>query len=128
VVQLGFFTESTVAQHVKAGKLRALAVVADERSTAFPELPTIKEAGGAPMDVSPWFGIVAPAGTPQPIVGKLEAALQRVVDDKEFSQRLATIGAVPIKGSTPASFAAEAKAEIAYWKKFVADAKFPLAE
>ena len=128
VVQAGFFTESTVAQHVRAGKLRALAVVADERSTAFPDLPTVKEAGGAPMDVSPWFGIVAPAGTPQPIVDKLEAALQRVVEDKEFSQKLSTIGAVPIKGSTPANFAAEAKSEIAYWKKFVADAKFPLAE
>jgi tripartite-type tricarboxylate transporter receptor subunit TctC len=128
VVQVGFFTESTIAQHVNTGKLKALAVVAEERSTAFPELPTIKEAGAAPMDVSPWFGLVAPAGTPQPVIDRLSTTLQRIIEEKEFSQRLAGLGGVPIRGSTPESFTKEARAEIDYWKKFVADAKFPIAE
>ncbi len=128
VVDAGFFTEATVAQHVQAGKLRALAVVANERSPAFPQLPTIKEAGAAAMDISPWFGVVAPAGTPQPIIDQLAAALQRVAEDKEFEARLTTIGATPIKGSTPAVFAKEINEETEYWKKFVVDAKFPLIE
>lgn len=128
VVQVGFFTESTVAQHVKAGKLKALAVVANERSTQFPQLPTVKEAGAAAMDISPWFGLTAPAGTPQPIVDRLHAAARKITEDPVFAEKLVTIGAVPISGSTPDSYTKEAVADIAYWKKFVVDAKFPMAE
>lgn len=125
IVQVGFYSESTVAQHVQSGKLRALATVDDERSPAFPQLPTLQEAGAKPMAVSPWFGIVAPAGLPEPVQRKLATALQQTIASKELIAGLETIGASPIK-STPASFATEMKQEIAYWKKFVVDAKFPL--
>jgi tripartite-type tricarboxylate transporter receptor subunit TctC len=125
VVQLGFYSESTVGQHVQSGKLRALATVDDERSPAFPQLPTLRGAGAKPMAVSPWFGIVAPAGIPGDVQRKLSAALQQTVTSKEFAAGLDTIGASPM-ASTPAAFAAEMKQEIAYWKKFVVDAKFPL--
>jgi len=128
VVQVGFFTESTVAQHVKAGKLKAFAIVASERSIQFPQLPTVKEAGSAPMDISPWFGLTAPAGTPLPIIERLHAAARKITEDPAFAEKLATIGAVPIHGSTPESYTKESIADIAYWKKFVVDAKFPMAE
>jgi tripartite-type tricarboxylate transporter receptor subunit TctC len=128
VVQVGFFTESTVAQHIKSGRLKALAVAANERSSQFPQLPTLKEAGAAPMDISPWFALTAPAGTPQQVVEKLHAATKRITEDKTFAERLTTIGAVPIHGSTPESYNKESIADIAYWKKFVVDTKFPMAE
>jgi tripartite-type tricarboxylate transporter receptor subunit TctC len=128
VVQVGFFTESTVAQHVKAGKLKALAIAANERSTQFPQLPTMKEAGAAAMDISPWFALTAPAGTPQPVIDRLHAAAKKITEDPAFAEKLATIGAVPILGSTPDAYTKESIADIAYWKKFVVDAKFPLAE
>jgi len=128
VVQVGFFTEATVAQHVKAGKLKALAVAANDRSTQFPQLPTMKEAGAAVMDISPWFALTAPAGTPKPIIDRLHGAAKKITEDPSFDEKLAAIGAVPIEGSTPESYTRESISDIAYWKKFVVDAKFPLAE
>lgn len=126
VVQVGFYSESTVGEHVKAGKLRALATVADERSPAFPQLPTLAQAGAKPMDVSPWFGLVTPAGIPESVSRKLTAALEQTVASKEFVSGLEAIGASPVIGSTPAKFADENRREVEYWKKFVHDAKFPL--
>ena len=128
VVQVGFFTESTVAQHVKAGKLKALAIAANERSPAFPDLPTLREAGAAGMDISPWFGVTAPAGTPRPVIDRLAQALRTIVEEGSFETRLASIGAAPIRGSTPETYTSDSVADIAYWKRFVVDAKFPSAE
>lgn len=128
VVDVGFFVESTVAQHIKAGKLKLLASASIDRSALFADVPTIKEAGGAPMDISPWFGLVAPAKTPKPIVQKLADAMQRSLQSPELKQRLDTIGAVPIAGSTPEAFAKDLQTEIAYWKKFVKDSNFPLLD
>ena len=128
VVDVGFFVESTVVPYVQAGSLRALAVVSDEHSDLFPQIPTIKEAGGAPMDVSPWFGVVGPANMPPAVVAKISAALARMSKDPDFKQRLHVVGATAIEGSTPSAFNAEIKAEIVYWKKFVADTQFPLMD
>ena len=128
VVDVGFFVESTVVPYVQAGSLRALAVVSDEHSDLFPQIPTIKEAGGAPMDVSPWFGVVGPANMPPAAVAKISQALARMSTDPDFKQRLHVVGATPMQGSTPAAFTAEIKAEIIYWKKFVADSQFPLMD
>lgn len=128
VVQVGFFTESTVAQHIKVGKLKALAIAANERSPVFPDLPTLSEAGAVAMDVSPWFGVTAPAGTPGIVIDRLAAALRAIAVDKTFEQRLASIGATPIRGSTPETYTKDSIADIEYWKKFVVEAKFPLAE
>lgn len=80
------------------------------------------------MDISPWFGLVAPAKTPKPIVQKLADAMQRSLQSAELKQRLDTIGAVPINGSTPEAFAKDLQTEIAYWKKFVKDSNFPLLD
>lgn len=127
VVQVGFFTEATVAQHIRAGKIKALAVAAPERSPAFPNLPTIQEAGGKPMDLSPWFGIAAPAGTPSAMTRKIAAALDKVVATPEFLAQLETLGAVPVKDSSPDLYTKQVAREIEFWNNWAKTLKTPLA-
>ena len=127
VVQVGFFTEATVAQHIRAGKIKALAVAAPERSPAFPDLPTLQEAGSKPIDLSPWFGIAAPAGTPGPVVQKIAAALDKVVTSPEFLAQLETLGAVPEKVSTPDLYTRQVAKEIVFWNDWAKTMTTPLA-
>lgn len=128
VVDVGFFVESTVSSFVQAGSMRALAVASNERSSLFPSVPTLREAGAAPMEVSPWFGLVVPAKTPDRIVSTLSAALSKAVDSPVMRGRMNVIGASAIQGSTPEKFGTELREEVTYWKKFVADTKFPLLD
>ena len=107
---------------VKAGKLRALAVSPAKRSPAVPDLPTIAEAGVPGYDATAWFGLVAPAGVPRPIVAKLAGETQRILRLPDVAERLSGLGAEPV-GNTPEQFAAFIKAEIAKWKKVIQDAK-----
>ncbi|WP_027535089.1 tripartite tricarboxylate transporter substrate binding protein [Bradyrhizobium sp. WSM3983] len=118
VVQVGFFTESTVAQHIKAGTLKAIAVASSERSPAFPDLPTVEQGGGKPLDVSPWFGIAGPAKLPPDVVEKIGAALDKAADDKEFLAQLETLGALPIHGSTAESVTTDIGQEVAFWNEW----------
>lgn len=127
VVQVGFFTEATVAQHIRAGKIKALAVAAPERSPAFPDLPTLQDAGSKPIDLSPWFGIAAPAGTPGPVVQKIAAALDKVVTSPEFLAQLETLGAVPVKVSTPDLYTRQVAKEIVFWNDWAKTLTTPLA-
>ena len=110
---------------VKAGKLRALAVSPAKRSPAVPDLPTIAEAGVPGYDATAWFGLVAPAGVPRPIVAKLAGETQRILRLPDVAERLSGLGAEPV-GNTPEQFAAFIKAEIAKWKKVIQDAKVDL--
>lgn len=126
-VQVGFFVEATVAQHIKAGKLKALAITASHRSPAFPDLPTIEEAGAAPMDLSPWFGVAGPAKLPDEVVKIIGDALDRITANKEFATQLEGIGAEPTTGTTPESFTKEVADGIVYWNKWAQDIKAPLA-
>lgn len=128
VVDVGFFVESTVSSFVQAGSMRALAVASNERSSLFPSVPTLREAGAAPMEVSPWFGLVVPAKTPDKIVSALSDALSKAVDSPVMRGRMNVIGASAIRGSTPEKFGTELREEVTYWKKFVADTKFPLLD
>lgn len=127
VVQVGFFTEATIAQHVKSGKIKALAVAAPERSPAFANLPTVQEAGGKPMDLSPWFGIAAPAGTPSAVTKKIAAALDKVVANPEFLAQLETLGAVAVKDSSPEAYSKQVAHEIDFWNNWAKTLKTPLA-
>lgn len=127
VLQVGFFTEPTVAQHIKAGSLRALAIAAPERSKAFPDLPTLTEAGSKPFDASPWFGVVGPANMPPDVVKKLGDALDRMTASNEYLAQLETLGAVPIQGTTSESFATDVGHEIVFWNQWVKDVSTPLA-
>lgn len=126
-LQVGFFVEATVAQHVAAGKLKALAITTAERSPAFPNIPTVGEAGGKPMDISPWFGIAGPANLPADVAKKINDALDRMVASKEFVAQLETMGASPIKASTPESYSKELAEEITFWNKWAKEINVPLA-
>jgi tripartite-type tricarboxylate transporter receptor subunit TctC len=88
----------------------------------------MQEAGGVAMDVSPWFGVVGPANMPPAVVAKIADALTKMSKDPGFKQHLDVVGATAITGSTPDAFTAEIKSEVIYWKKFVADSKFPLMD
>ncbi|UHL66021.1 tripartite tricarboxylate transporter substrate binding protein [Paralcaligenes sp. KSB-10] len=89
---------------IKAGRLNALAVASKERSSAIPDVPTFAEAGLPNMVVTPWFGILAPAGTPQPVVEQLNTAFNKALVDPEVQKRLKDLG-VGIAGGAPAVLA-----------------------
>jgi len=106
---------------VKAGKLKPLAVTANQRSPAFPSLPTTAEAGGKPMDISPWFGVAGPAGMPADVVKKIGAALDKIESNPEFMAQLDTLGAFSVKGTTVESYTKEVDSEIIFWNKWAKD-------
>ena len=111
-VQLMFGTIVALVPHVQAGKLRALAVTSRKRSALLPDVPTLAESGLPDYQAGSWYGILAPAGTPRPIVERLHAEIVKAVRAPEVSKRLAAEGAEVI-GSTPEEFGAHIKAEIA---------------
>jgi len=100
--------------HIKAGRLRALALVAPQRSPALPEVPTVAEAGLKDFEVTTWYGVMAPAGTPRPIVERLNAELVKIMHAPDTRERLASMATDPLT-STPEEFGAYLKQEIAKW-------------
>jgi tripartite-type tricarboxylate transporter receptor subunit TctC len=103
---------------VKAGKLRALGVTSAKRSAALPDLPPLQEAGLPGYDVSVWYGVLAPAGTPAPVITRLHSELTKIIQLADIRERWATLGAEPLQ-STPAEFAAFLKADVVKWAKVV---------
>ena len=110
----------TVMPHLKTGRLRALGVSSAKRSPALPDVPAIAETVPG-YEARGWNGVLAPAGTPKPIVDRLNREIVLVVQSPEFLKQLATEGAVPV-GNTPAEFAAVIKADIDKWAKVVKEA------
>ena len=106
------------APHIKAGRLRALALVAPQRSSALPEVPTVAEAGLPDFEVTTWYGVLAPAGTPRTIVTRLNSELVKIMHSPELKERLAATGTDPFT-STPEEFAAYIKREIAKWGEVI---------
>ncbi|BFO53468.1 tripartite tricarboxylate transporter substrate binding protein [Acidovorax sacchari] len=119
-VDLMFDSITSAAPHIQSGKLRALGVTSAKRSATLPGVPTIAEAGVPGYEVSPWFAVFAPAGTPAPIVQKLNAALLDAMKQPETKARFDAIGAEPI-GSTPAQLAAHLDKEMARWGALIKD-------
>ena len=109
------------APHIKAGKLRALALVAPQRAAALPEVPTVAEAGLPNFEVTTWYGILAPAGTPKTIVTRLNADLVKIMHSSDLKERLAAMATDPAT-STPEEFADYIKREIAKWAEVVRQA------
>lgn len=97
--------------HIKAGRLRALAVLSEKRSPMLPDVPTYGELGFAPMGGGGWFGVVAPAGTPAPVIARLNAAIHKAMQHPEFIRKMDESGATLIPG-TPADFARQIQAAI----------------
>jgi len=120
-VQLMFDNLANALPHVKAGRLRALAVTTLARAPAMPELPTLAESGLPGFDLSTWFGVMAPAGTTTEIVVKLNAEIVRALNAKDMRERLEKMGAEPPANNTPERFAAFIRAEAAKYAKVVMD-------
>jgi tripartite-type tricarboxylate transporter receptor subunit TctC len=106
----------TALPHIKAGKLRALAVTSGKRSDALPDVPTIAEAGVPGYESVQWYGVLAPAGTPRDIVQRLYTEIAKALRAGDVRERLAADGAEPV-GNTPEEFAAFIRAEIGKWAK-----------
>jgi tripartite-type tricarboxylate transporter receptor subunit TctC len=110
-VQLAFMSVASTAPQIRAGKLRALAVTSARRSDALPDLPTLGELGIAGYDVGTWWGLLAPAGTPDAVVGKLNAAMRKAVALPQTKERFAPLGLDP-RSDSPTEFAAFIKEEV----------------
>ena len=116
------FVASTVsAPMVKAGKLRGLAVASPKRSAVVPDIPTFEESGVQDFRVLNWFGILAPAGTPQPIVARLQDELAKTLQTPAVRERFVALLLDPVT-NTPAEFRALIEAEAARWSKLIAQA------
>jgi tripartite-type tricarboxylate transporter receptor subunit TctC len=98
-VQLMFESLNSISGTAKSGKVRGLGVSGPRRSPAFPDLPTIAEAGVPGYDAGTWSGVIAPAGVPKPIVEKLNAAINRAITTQAFKERFGAIGDEPAGGS-----------------------------
>ncbi|HEX4798421.1 MAG TPA: tripartite tricarboxylate transporter substrate binding protein [Burkholderiales bacterium] len=109
------------APHIKAGKLRALALVAPQRTAALPEVPTVSEAGLPNFEVTTWYGVLAPAGTQKSTIARLNAELVKIMHAPEMRDRLAAMATDPVT-STPEEFADYIKREIAKWGEVVRQA------
>ncbi|EHK63880.1 Bug family tripartite tricarboxylate transporter substrate binding protein [Achromobacter arsenitoxydans] len=113
-VQFAFATVPTLLEHIKGGRLRALAVTSPQRASQLPDVPTFTEAGLPGVDISPLFGVVAPAGVPEAIIERLSATLADSVRNGELRDKLAGMGFQPV-GSTPAQFAQRIRDDVAKW-------------
>ena len=120
-VQLVFGAVPVTLPHVKAGRLRALAVTTDKRIAAAPDLPTVAESGYPGDEVTNWHGLVAPKGLPRDIVERLNREIGEVVKGEEMKKNLAADGLEPAGGS-PARFGEILKSEMTRWAKVVQQA------
>lgn len=120
--QLSFAFDNVLscAPHVKAGRLRAIAVSTSKRSSAMRDVPTVAESGLPGFEVAVWQGILAPAAVPKPVVDSLYASIAKVLERPEVQERMTAQGA-DIIASTPQEFAAYIKADLAKWAKVVKD-------
>jgi len=120
-VQLVFSDALPVMQHIRAGKLRPLAVTSKERSPLSPEIPTLAEQGYPELVAVNWWGVLVPTGTPRSIVEKLNADLVKVLADKDLKDRYAQLGVEP-GSSTPEFFGQFIQTEAARYAKLIKDA------
>ncbi len=120
-VQLMFAGIVPIDPHVKAGRVRGIAVSSAKRSSAIPQVPTIAESGLPGFEVVGWYGVLAPAHTPRAIVERLHGEFVKILQTPEVRERLLSEGAEPV-GNTPAEFTAFLKTDIARWAKVIKQA------
>ena len=125
-ITMSFDTVTPVLPHIKAGKLRALAVTTAQRSSALPDVPTLDEAGRdlglKGFDIGTWFGVLAPAATPREVLQRLNAEIVKIVASPDFRKRLQEIGAEPVGGSA-SQMAAQIQADTEKFARLVKAAK-----
>ncbi|HXF66718.1 MAG TPA: tripartite tricarboxylate transporter substrate binding protein [Burkholderiales bacterium] len=117
-VTLALSALSSALPHVQAGKIRPLAVTTSRRVSVLPEVPTVAESALPGFESSQWFGVLAPAGTPLPIIERLHQAITRVCRSAEVKEKLAAMGMEPVN-STPQRFAEVIKEEIGRWAQVI---------
>jgi len=120
-VQFAFVDVAAATPMLNSGRMRALAVLADQRFPTLPSVPTMKDLGYPQFDVVAWFGMFAPAGTPEPVVAALNSKLVAVLQDPALRKRGAELG-IEIFGSSPQELADYVKSQIGLWKMLTADA------
>jgi tripartite-type tricarboxylate transporter receptor subunit TctC len=124
-IQATFNGLPSLMGQIKGGTLRPLAVGSADRSRVLPNVPTLSESGYKGFETSQWYGIIVPAGTPQPIIDKLQREIAKTLKSKEDSKRMLEDGAILV-GDTPAQFGAFIKAEQIRWAKVIEKAKITI--
>lgn len=124
-ISMSFDTITPVLQHIKGGKLRALAVTTAKRSSALPDVPTLDEAGLKGFNIGTWFGVLAPVATPKSVVIKLNTEMVKVIQSAEFRKRMDEIGAEPI-GNSSEQMAQQISGETRKFATLVKEAKVTL--
>jgi len=117
-IQLGFPSLTSVLPHVKSGKLKAYAITVKSRSALAPDIPTMHEAGVPGYEASIWNGMLAPAGTPRPIVNRLHQAIEQILKSPAAKERYAHVGA-EIRYNSPEEFRALIRSDITKWAKVI---------
>ena len=120
-VQIMFDAPPSLIAHIRSGKLRVLAAASAQRNRLLPEVPTFAELGHPKVAVSLWYGLLAPAGTPTPVIQRLNREVSRALDAPDVRERLEAQGAEPMPG-TPEAFAAFMRDEMAKWAPVVKQA------
>jgi tripartite-type tricarboxylate transporter receptor subunit TctC len=118
-VQMMFSNPVSSKAMVESGKLRALAITSKTRSPLFPDVPTVSEAGVPGYESLSWYGVLAPAGTPQAVIGILNKAINTTLATPDVRRQIESAGGTA-QGSTPQAFGAFLAADIARWRKLVA--------
>lgn len=126
-VSLIVFAAGAGVPHMRAGKVKGLAVTGKQRSPAMPDVPTMAEAGYPQLDSGAWIGMVAPAGTPAAVVSRLQQEIAKAVKDADVSAKLAS-SAVELVGSSPEEFGAFQRSEHEKWGKVIRDAKINIQQ
>jgi tripartite-type tricarboxylate transporter receptor subunit TctC len=120
-VTMSFDTITPVLPHIKAGKLRALAVTTGKRSSALPDVPTLAESGLKGFDTGTWFGVLAPAATPKEVTARLSSEMIKIIQSPDFRKRMEEIGAEPI-GNTPDQMAQQIRDDTEKFSRLVKQA------
>ncbi len=120
-IDSGIGSVAVMSAHIKSGKMRPLAVTGEARSAAMPDVPTLAEQGYKGFSALAWWGIFAPAGTPQPIVDKLNAEVAKVLRSPDTNKQLTESMGMDIKASSPAELQKWTESELSRWAKVIKD-------
>ena len=121
-VDMMFTLAPSIVQHLRSGALRAIAVAAPQRDQAIASVPTFTEAGLSNFSSDSWYGVFTPAGTPQPIVAKLNTDIKKILAMQDVKQKLASECAIPV-GNSPEQFTEQVRKELEHWTKIAKEAK-----